>query len=103
MRITPTHAALAAGLAYLWWRSRGPSEAEARALQSNVLMPQVTPTGAPKRTADNPLSPDEVEALKSGAAYLNKNGWLTYVGIAPEARTADFKLGTRTATGGMAW
>lgn len=80
MRITPLHAALGAGLAYLWWRSRGPSEAEARALQSNVEMPKIVPAGQPFRTADNPLAPDEVDAIKSGAAYLNKSGWLTYVG-----------------------
>ena len=78
-----TEALLYGGLLYgAWWLWSKRDEAGARARQENVLMPKITPTGdAPVRPSDLPLSADEQSALTSGAAYLNKNGWLTYVGM----------------------
>lgn len=75
MKNGTTYALLVAGAAYLWWRSPPPADPHAE-----VVMTNPTPTGMPNRTLDNPLAPDEVAAIKSGAAYLNKTGWLTYVG-----------------------
>lgn len=81
---------IAAGL---WWLlGAKKSEAQARADQDNVVLPQITPVGAPQRAADNPLSDDEKQALTSGQAYLDRNGWLKYVG-----------MDDKSSSGSVAW
>ena len=85
-----TYGALALGAYWLFGMRKG--EAQARADQDNVLLPQILPVGPPARTADNPLTDDEKAALAKGEARLNKSGWLTYVGY-----------DAKTSSGGITW
>ena len=98
MKNGTTYAILAAGAAVLWWRSRPAADPHAE-----VVMTNPTPTGMPARPRDNPLSDDEAMAIKSGKAYLNKNGWLTYVGYDAKAPLGENNLARPTTSGGIAW